>query len=588
MIPTLGLRAYDELRRMLVQGRLQPGMQLVNRKLAEEIGMSMTPVREAVTRLASEGFVDHVPGAGSFVRRMSRHELAQLYDVRLALEPLAAAEAAENASAAEIAELRSITADSFKIVRAIAAAPGRHATPQQMTRWLDDEQRFHEVLFQAARNRWLTKIAADLKLLAFGFSPQRRMPEFLCVAAAVNAWRGHRRLIRALATRDPLLAATTTASHVAQGKQEVLMFLDSHRGRKPDAEAGSIPRPGIASKPTGRTEAAGLVSGRTRDGSPRMSARAGKDKAFTLIELLVVIVILAILVGIMLPMIRGIREGSQRSQCMNNLRTIGLAMQAFEHSQREFPIGCDSGNGLGWRVYVLPHLDQQALFDRFDLGPGPFNGGANREGPNKSVWATNRMPMYLCPSATRHIATDGSSTLSNPVRQTFNSQYYGVAGPIGAQPISGQPYPFTNIGVYGGWARSGMLFMDSRVKAGDVRDGLSSTLMVGELAVVNVSSWTSGWHGGGDGGNWVRGAGVTAFPLTGTGATKNVRDGINVPPVAVGDINSCSFSSFHQGGGANFARGDASTVFLGEDIALDIYKFMCSRSGQEPGEAVND
>lgn len=232
MMPTLGLKAYEELRRMLVHGQLEPGMQLVNRKLADEIGMSMTPVREAVTRLASEGLVEHVPGAGSFVRRISRQELAELYDVREALEPVAAACAAEHATATEIAELREIVANSFGIIRDIAASAAGHADGPQMALWLESDRRFHEVVFRASRNRWLSKIATDMKLLAFGFSPQRRLPHLLTVPAAVVTWRCHRRLVRAIARRDAEAAADTVRTHVRVGKQEVFARL---------AEAGDLP-----------------------------------------------------------------------------------------------------------------------------------------------------------------------------------------------------------------------------------------------------------------------------------------------------------------------------------------------------------
>jgi DNA-binding GntR family transcriptional regulator len=274
VLPTLGLKAYDELRRMLVSGRLEPGMQLVNRKLADEIGMSMTPVREAVTRLASEGLVEHVPGAGAFVRRITRQELAQLYDVRESLEPLAAAQAAAHATAAEIAELRAIAAGSFSLIRRIATRPERHADAEIMAAWIDADQRFHEVLFEAARNRWLSKIAADIKLLAHGFTPQRRMPEFLTVPVAVQTYRGHRRLVRALATRDADLAAATALAHIRAGKEEVFAHLathalagDSDRSRRPIQRRGrpkgsKTKRSVVVATPAGRSRRREAGSGR--------------------------------------------------------------------------------------------------------------------------------------------------------------------------------------------------------------------------------------------------------------------------------------------------------------------------------------
>jgi DNA-binding GntR family transcriptional regulator len=274
VLPTLGLQAYDALRGMLASGRLEPGMQLVNRKLADEIGMSMTPVREAVTRLASEGLVEHVPGAGAFVRRITRQELAQLYDVREALEPVAATQAAAHATAAEIAELRAIAARSFRLIREIAARPERHADTPLMAAWIDADRGFHEILFAAARNRWLSKIATDMKLLAYGFTPQRRIPEFLTVAAAVQTWRGHRRLVRALATRNAELAAATALDHIRSGKEEVFAHLATHglagpeqRPRRPIQRRG---RPkGSKTKRLAPVAAAAGRSGRRTAGSGR-------------------------------------------------------------------------------------------------------------------------------------------------------------------------------------------------------------------------------------------------------------------------------------------------------------------------------
>lgn len=284
MVPTLGLQAYDELRRMLVTGRLTPGMQLVNRKLADEIGMSMTPVREAVTRLASEGFVEHVPGAGAFVRRISRQELSQLYDVREALEPVAAAAAAAHATGAETAELRALAAASFAIIRRIAARPAGHADAELMAEWLDADRRFHEIVFDAARNRWLTKVAADIKLLAYGFSPQRRMPAFLTVGKAVRTWRGHRRLLRALETRDSDLAAATIRAHIREGKDEVFCPPGQPRprvARRPaETAADSPPRPATRQQDEAGGQCPGGPGG-PAEGDRRRVTRGGSLPRYT-------------------------------------------------------------------------------------------------------------------------------------------------------------------------------------------------------------------------------------------------------------------------------------------------------------------
>jgi prepilin-type N-terminal cleavage/methylation domain-containing protein len=95
--------------------------------------------------------------------------------------------------------------------------------------------------------------------------------------------------------------------------------------------------------------------------------------AFTLIELLVVIAIIGVLVAILLPAIQAAREAARRTQCVNNLRQMGLAFANYHDARREFPTGGtepwhDEGNaqsihgkGYGWMVQILPYVEDTAL-----------------------------------------------------------------------------------------------------------------------------------------------------------------------------------------------------------------------------------
>ena len=91
---TLSEKAYDHIRQQVFSGELGPGDRLVNRALAKQLGTSFIPVREAISRLASEGLVKQVAGAGAFVRSFDRQEISEIYDVRELFEPFAAAQAA--------------------------------------------------------------------------------------------------------------------------------------------------------------------------------------------------------------------------------------------------------------------------------------------------------------------------------------------------------------------------------------------------------------------------------------------------------------------------------------------------------------
>jgi prepilin-type N-terminal cleavage/methylation domain-containing protein len=311
----------------------------------------------------------------------------------------------------------------------------------------------------------------------------------------------------------------------------------------------------------------------------RSSQRSGRDGrgpgGFTLIELLVVIAIIAVLVGLLLPAVQKVREAAARAKCANNLKQIGLALHLYHDAAGAFPPGATVANNLSWNVFVLPYLEQSALSDLISRAGGAFNGAPNQEGPNKNVHALNRVPVYLCPSATQPLATHPSSTLSDG-RQTFAKHYFGVMGAKGTNPATAAAYPFDPApSGQGGFALNGVLGRDSRVAIKDVSDGTSQTLLAGELS-----------RPGGDGASWVRGIafGTTTYATgtTGMSAAKNVNFGINVllTPNSADQFNDISFSSNHTGG-VVFALADGSVRFVAEAVNSGAYKAAASRNGGE-------
>ena len=222
---------YWGLRRKLASGERRAGQRIVNRIMAKELNVSQTPLREAINRLASEGIVGYVPGAGAYVYTVNPQDLLQLYDRREHLEPFAAAQAARQVTEADLLELHRLCDDWLQIARTIRYEGRPAATADEMARWNDNEERFHALLLGAARNRWLViMIAKNLRLLSFAFV-QRQSPQLLGLHEAAIAWREHRRIVQAMARHDADATERLVRQHVSRGRAYVVRSLRAQGGQ---------------------------------------------------------------------------------------------------------------------------------------------------------------------------------------------------------------------------------------------------------------------------------------------------------------------------------------------------------------------
>lgn len=137
-----------------------------------------------------------------------------------------------------------------------------------------------------------------------------------------------------------------------------------------------------------------------------------KTSAFTLVELLVVIAIIGILVALLLPAVQAAREAARRSQCINNLKQIGLALHNYHDTKGQFPESQTySGNGSGtncepgfysWHSMLLPFIEENALYDSIDFsvnmaGSCGSGDGIDNNHPN-AIAASTIVSGFLCPS----------------------------------------------------------------------------------------------------------------------------------------------------------------------------------------------
>jgi DNA-binding GntR family transcriptional regulator len=142
--------AYAELRRLILTGALPPGSRLAQYELAGSMSMSITPLREAIRRLSSEGLIDLDTHRDARVASMSATEARQLFEVRLSLDPSAAALAAERRTDTDITTMRAAVARLLPVTRAW----GEEA--------LAAHRAFHRALYMASHNDVMVRMLDDL------------------------------------------------------------------------------------------------------------------------------------------------------------------------------------------------------------------------------------------------------------------------------------------------------------------------------------------------------------------------------------------------------------------------------------------
>lgn len=209
---TRGPQVADILRDRILEGKLTPGQRLVERTLASELGVSRIPVRDALNILRGEGFVTAFPNRGMLVTPMSRQDIEELFEVREALEVLAARRATENATPEELDRLAEALARSEEAAaRSDARAVGRC------------NQDFHDLLTASAHNTLLTSLMVPLEGRLHWLLRQNDDPALLHTE--------HVELLKAIRSGDPELAAQRALSHVCTSRK-IWLELEARRGNE--------------------------------------------------------------------------------------------------------------------------------------------------------------------------------------------------------------------------------------------------------------------------------------------------------------------------------------------------------------------
>jgi DNA-binding GntR family transcriptional regulator len=217
-------KAYLYVLNKLLSGELRAGTPLSEASLARELGTSRTPLREALRRLVSEGFIRQIPNRGSMVAEFSKRDVAELYELREALESYAVGQAAEHTlRSADLETLQKLVSEVALLRDELSNSGAAELNAAQMKRFVHIDMNFHSTLVRAAANRRILKVFADTRLLLNIFA-MRRKGHTVTLLADVH--RYHSQVLDAVMRNDSETARRLLGEHIRVSKQERLLEYD--------------------------------------------------------------------------------------------------------------------------------------------------------------------------------------------------------------------------------------------------------------------------------------------------------------------------------------------------------------------------
>lgn len=203
---------FETLREAIINATLRPGERLMEIQMAEEMGVSRTPVREAIRKLELEGFVVMIPRKGAYVAGISMKDIADVFEIRTALEGLAAGLAAER-----------ITEEELEQLERILVKIGECVNNNDLEKLIEIDTEFHDTLFKASRNERLVQIVNNLREQIQRF----RTASLSTPGRMKYALEEHKKIVEAVSERNVELAQALAREHIENAENSMLDLLDN-------------------------------------------------------------------------------------------------------------------------------------------------------------------------------------------------------------------------------------------------------------------------------------------------------------------------------------------------------------------------
>jgi prepilin-type N-terminal cleavage/methylation domain-containing protein/prepilin-type processing-associated H-X9-DG protein len=304
---------------------------------------------------------------------------------------------------------------------------------------------------------------------------------------------------------------------------------------------------------------------------------------FTLVELLVVIAIIGTLAGLLLPAVQAARESARSNSCLNNVKQLAGAIHNYESAYQRFPSGAKTlrlltstscltaridGTTVSvydgrapWSVYILPFLDDQSRYDKFNLkgafaynDNSSFNQNSNQFQPNAAFKCPSDPASSLGSSChTNYLACQGGGTTSDRVCNAPRGIAYD----------------------------NGIFFNNSPTKLKDLTDGTTYVMLLGETKYCHQTlSWASSYRFQ----NGFEGAANVC--ATEQAINSSLKSGYKDILTDLYTPYTNTFGSEHAGRGATVAMADGSVTFLSESIGINVYRRLGQRASGQTKEGI--